>query len=337
MAKRKKKNTVLGLDLGTSAIKAVEISRAGEDLSVTGCAYEHVEDPAEYNETIKAVLDSGGFKPNNVVVGFSGRSTMLQTVTLPADAEEDLDTAMLSEAEKYIPYDISEAQIDFHVFDGMEGHQVKALLVAVRQQDIEDKLEILFNSGITPVRVDVELVALANAYETANVGGTYLPEGRAAALVDLGATKTLITVTDGVTNVFREFPVGGNTMTEMVGQRIGCELGEAERLKLNPGDRMEIIKDAIYPAIEDITAEIRSCLDMFKSISAGREPGVMLLSGGILGFSGVVPLIGRMTKIEAKVFDSFGSIDTEELDKEFLATHAHEFSIAFGLACHARE
>lgn len=337
MAKRKKKNTVLGLDLGTSAVKAVEISRVGDEVAVTGCACERVQDPAEYNETIKAVLDGGGFKPNNVVIGFSGRSTMLQTVTLPADAEEDLETAMLSEAEKYIPYDISEAQIDYHVFDNLEGHQIKALLVAVRQQDIEDKLEILFNSGITPVRIDVELVALANAYETANAGGVYLPEGRAAALVDLGATKTLITVTDGVANVFREFPVGGNTMTEMIGQRIGCEMTEAERLKLNPGDRMEIIKDAIYPAIEDITAEIRSCLDTFKSVSAGREPGIMLLSGGIVAFSGLAPLLGRMTKLDTRIFDSFGGIDTSELDKDFLAGHAHEFPIAFGLACHARE
>lgn len=337
MAKRKKKNTILGLDLGTQAVKAVEMTRVGEELSVTGCAYEPVQDPSHYTEAIKAVIEAGAFGVKRVVVGFSGRSTMLQNITLPGQGSGDLDVAIISEAEKYIPYDISEAQIDYHIYDSDGGGQTKALLVAVRQRDIEDRLEILFSAGITPIAIDVELVALANAMETANVGGFFLGEGKPAALVDFGASKTLITVTDGENNVFREFPVGGITITEMIAQRMGIGMAEAEALKLEPGDRMDVVKDAIYPGIEDITAEIRACVDQFKSVSGGKEAGLLLLSGGLVAFSGVTPLIGRLTRMEARIFDSFGAVDASDLDAEFIDTHAHEFAVAFGLACHARD
>lgn len=335
--KKKKKNTVLGLDLGTYSIKAVEMTRNGDDLSITSCAYEEVEDPASYDEAILSVLDAGGLNPKRVVIGFSGRSTLLQNISISADREADIDEAILEEAEKYIPYDMDEAQIDYHIDEGGGDRQIRAILAAVRQSDIEDKLEILFAAGITPMQIDVELIALANAVETANADGFFLPEGKAAGIVDFGASKTLITVTDGSHHVFREFPFGGNKLTEMIAHRLGCSTDDAEIAKLDPGDNIDVVKDAIYPGLEDITAEIRSCLDQFKGVSGGIEPELLLLSGGLIAFPGVTPLIGRLTRMETRIFDSFGAVDASELDEEFIGSHAHEFSVAFGLACHARD
>lgn len=337
MAKRKKKSTILGLDLGTQAIKAVEMTRVGEELAVTGCTYEPVEDPTRYGEYIRAAVEAGAFKVNRVVVGFSGRSTLLQTVTIPPDRTEELNDAILEEAEKYVPYDMAEAQLDYHILEGEDTRQVKALLVAVRQRDIEDKLEVIFGAGINPMRVDVELVALANAFETANSAGGLIADGKPAGIVDFGASKTLITVTDGVNHVFREFAVGGITLTEMVAQRVGCSMDDAETMKLNPGDKMEIVKDAIYPGIEDITAEIRACLDSFKVVSSGRDAGQILLTGGLVSFPGVVPLIGRLTKTDAKPFDTFGAVEMADAEGSDIASHLHDFIVAFGLACHARD
>ncbi len=337
MAKRKKKNIVLGLDLGAYAIKAVEMSRLDEELVVTACSYEEVSDPSAYDSSIQAVLEAGGLTPKRVVVGISGRSTLLQNITIPSDRTEDLDDAVLEEAEKYIPYDMAEAQVDYHVFEAEHSRQIKCLLAAVRQSDLEDKLEILFTSGINPIRIDIELIALANALETANQGGFFSPEGKPVGIVDFGATKTLIAISDGATNIFREFPVGGNNLTEMIAHRIGCNLAEAEKIKQNPADQIDIVKDAIYPGIEDITGEIRSCLDQFKNASQGKEAETILLSGGLVGFAGVTPLIGRLARVETRIFDSFGAVDASELDSAFIGTHAHEFAIAFGLACHARD
>ena len=336
--KQKKKNVVLGLDLGATSIKAVEMMREGDHLSVTSCAYEEVEDPSEYDESIRAVIEAGAFSTKNVVIGFSGRSTLLQTISLPSDAMNDLEDAVYGEAEKYVPYDMAEAQLDYHILDSDPlDRNIKILLAAVRLSDVEDKLEILFSAGINPNQIDVELIALANAAETANRHGFFQSENQPLCMVDFGASKTLITVTDGASHVFREFPVGGITLTEMVAQRFGCSMDKAEEIKLDPGDDIDTVKDAIFPGLEDITAEIRSCLDQFKNQSNGRDTKLMLLSGGLVAFNGVTPLIGKLTKTEARIFDSFGSVDSSELDEEFVGEHAHEFSVAFGLACHARE
>ena len=137
MAKKKKKNVVLGLDLGTSSIKAVEMTRDGEHLSVTGCVYEEVEDPAAYDESITAVIEAGALSTKNVVVGFSGRSALLQTISLPEDALDDLDYAVYTEAEKYVPYDIEEAQLDYHLLEGDPlDRGIRVLLAAVRLSDV---------------------------------------------------------------------------------------------------------------------------------------------------------------------------------------------------------
>ena len=335
--KKKKKNTILGLDLGTQAIKAVEMTRTGEELAITSCSYEEVEDPAAYDESIRAVIEAGALNTKRVVIGFSGRSTLLQSMTIPGDRADDVEMAVLEEAEKYIPYDIGEAQIDYHVFENEHSRQLKVLMAAVRQSDIEDKLEIIFNAGITPMQIDVELVALANAFETANADDFFVPKGEPVGLVDFGASKTLITITDGTNHIFREFPVGGIALTEMVAQRMGCDMEQAESMKREPGEDVDTVKDAIYPGIEDITAEIRSCVEQFKGASGGKEPSVLMLSGGLVAFSGVTPLIGNLTRMETRIFDSFGAVDSSELDEEFIGSHAHEFSVAFGLACHASE
>lgn len=336
MAKRKRKNTVLGLDLGTYAVKAVEISRVGDELSVTGYSYEPVPDISSYEDAIKDAITAGAFRTNKVVVGFSGRSTLLQVVSLPASKAEDLDAAVMEEAEKYIPYDISEAQIDYHVLDSGDSPQIKLLLSAVRQQDIEDRLEILFNAGVVPTVIDVELVAMVNGFEAANQGSFFAEEGSGVALVNLGAAKTLIAVTDGTTNLFREFPVGGVVLTEAVGQRLGCEMREAEQAKCNPGERLDVIKDAIYPILEEIAGEVRSAMDSFTTMG-GKEPRMMLAQGGGVAFAGAVPLLGRLAKVEAKIFDSFGAVTGPDVDDDFLRSHAHEFPLAFGMACHAQQ
>lgn len=337
--KKAKKNSILGLDLGTRAVKAVEISRVGDALSVTGCSYEEVYDPATYDDSIQSALDAGGFSSKKVVVGFSGRSTLIQNITIPADRAKDLDLAVLEEAEKYIPYDIDEAQIDYHVNEAGEDHdrQVRIVLAAVRQSDIDDKLELLFGASVAPMQIDVELIALANGFETANSEGFFQAVGQPAALVDFGASKTLITVTDGNHHVFREFPFGGNKLTELIAHRMGCQMEQAEAFKLEPGDNIDVVKDAIYPGIEDITAEIRSCVDQFKGISGGREAELLLLSGGLVAFPGLTPLVGKLVRVETRIFDSFGAVDTSELDEDFVGSHAHEFAVAFGLACHAQD
>lgn len=323
---------MLGLDLGSRAVKAVEMTRSGEMLRVTSCSCEEVADPAAYAEAIRAVIEAGSLETGRVVAGFSGRGTLLQTVVLPSDNPGDMDAAIREEAAKYIPYGLDEARVDYHLMADVPDRFLRALVTAARRTEIDARLAILDAAGIAPVRLEPEPVALVNALETASL----LAPGVGAGLIDFGAGKTVIAVTDGVEHVFREFPFGGDKLTEMIGHRMGLSWVEAERMKLNPGGDIETVKDAIYPGIEDITAEVRLCLERFRGVSGGREASLLMLSGGLVAFPGVVRLVSRLTRTAARVF-GFGDVDASDLDSGFLAEHGHEFAVAFGLACHARE
>lgn len=323
---------MLGLDLGTRAVKAVEMTRSGEMLRVTSCSCEDVAGPAAYPQAVRAVIEAGSLDTGRVVAGFSGRGTLLQTVVLPGDNPGDMDAAIREEAAKYIPYSLDEAQLDYHLLADAPDRFLRALVAAARRTDVHARLVILDAAGIVPIRLEPEPIALVNALETASL----LAPGVGAGLIDFGAAKTLITITDGVEHVFREFPVGGDKLTEMIAHRMGLSWEEAERVKRSPGDAIETVKDAIYPGIEDITAEVRQCLERFRGVSGGREAKLLMLSGGLVAFPGVVRLVSRLTRTAARVF-GFGDVDASDLDEHFLARHGHEFAVAFGLACHARE
>jgi type IV pilus assembly protein PilM len=213
----------------------------------------------------------------------------------------------------------------------------RVLLAAARAADVEERLRPLAAAGIAVSGVDAELVALVNAAETVemlNAGGA---AGEAVCAADFGASKTLIAVTDGTHRLFREFPVGAGALAEMVERRFGCGVDRAEELLRAPGDELDTVRDAIHPGLEDITAEIRACIDSFKKQSGGNEAKRLVLSGGLAAFSGLARFVGRLTRTEARVFAFPEGVLAPGLDTEYLAGNAHLFAVAFGLACHARE
>ncbi len=346
----KRKNIVLGLDMGTTSIKAVALALDGDALAVAACACREVAPDAPYSESLRGFLDAERLPARNVVIGISGRGTVLQTVSLPPGIDGNggngidgggIGAAVRAAAEKHIPYSLDEALLDGQVLDAASPDGgARVLLAAARRSDVENRLRALAAAGVVPVRVDAELVALANAAETANAGCLPHPEkepaGLPVGLVDFGASKTLIAVTDGASHLFREFPVGGATLTEMIAQRFACGMDRAEELKRNPGDELDTVRDAMYPGLEDIATEIRVCLEQFRKLSCGREAKRLLLSGGLLAFGGVARLVGRMTRTEARVFDPLGAADPDGAGGELPDGGAHLFAVAFGLACHAR-
>lgn len=335
MANKRKRNTVLGLDLGSAAVKAVELSARGDAWRVEGCAFEEVGDRETYAASVRATLEAGSFDAERVVVGLSGRGTLLRTVTIPGDNPEELSDAVREETAKYVPYGLDEAVTDHMLLADEPDRFLRVLVAAAKRGEVDARLAMLDGAGVRPERIEPEGAALVNALEAATRGGGR--PGRGVGVVDFGAAKTLIAVTDGARHVFREFPFGGDKLTEMIAHRLDCPQEEAEAIKRNPGERIETVKDALYPGIEDITAEVRQCLDRFRAVSGGVEAKELLLSGGLVAFPGIAPLVGRLTRTSSKLFEPFAAVDTSELDARFIREHGHLFATAFGLACQALE
>lgn len=331
--KRKSKNSVLGLDLGSHTIKAVEMIRNGSVLSIRNCSLVEAN-PSSYLDSLAAVIKVGAYRADSLAIAICGRGVFLQTVTISVDRADDMQDAIREAVAGLLPYDVNEAVLDYYLDANSHGRNISALAVGARRADILKKVRTAQAVGLNPGRVEVELVSLANAVEMACAGRKEFPPGTPLCLADFGASKTLIAVTDGVNRLFYEFPVGGNTLTEMIAHRLGCGFDEAEACKLSPSGKIDMVKDAVYPGLEDVTAEIRACIGWFR-MGGGRETERVYLSGGLVGFPGVEGLIGRMLGKETQVFNPFESFATGNLDTEFLRLHAHRMAVAFGLACHA--
>ncbi len=320
----------LGLDLGSYAVKAVEVRRRRGALFVSGYAYEPVMDPAKYPDVIRAAIKSGSLKAECVSIAVSGKGTLVDAFDLPADT--NIEEEIAKRISKVIAEAGDDLLYDCNIREGEAGAAKKAVLVAARKSELQPRLAVLSEAGFRPAVVDSELVAMLNAYDIANAGSVFAPVGQAVGLVDFGATKTLMTFADSECSLFREYPVGGNSLTEQLASRLSVSLDEAEKLKCSLGNDMETIKDVIHSGLEELAAEIRRASDKFGK-NGGKRPGLILISGGLAGFPGAVEVLSRLLRTEVKVFNTFGAVEAEMYDAKFLHQYAHEFPLAFGLAC----
>lgn len=323
-AKRKSKDAVIGLDLGASVVKALEMTRVGSRLTITNCALGGVAGADGYGAAIAAVIEAGNFVAGRVAVGMAGRGTVVRRIALPAGA--DAGKAAAEAAAKALAYPVRDAVVDY------DAREASVVFAAAKRDDVADKRALLDAAGLVPDVVDMELAAMANALET-----VCPTPGTPWCLADFGATKTLIAVSDGNDHLFQEFPVGGDKLTEMVAHRLGMDFDEAEAVKQDPDALLDIVTDAIYPGLEDLAAEIRMCRERFQRSAGGRAVAGTYLSGGLAAFPGLVPLMGRLAGTPTALFDPFEKLKTVDMDAAFLDANRHRFAVAFGLACQARE
>ncbi len=150
-----RKKSLLGLDIGSSCVKAVELTRVGQGLVITGMGKAEVETPETVGEAISKAIKEGGIKCKRVCSSVSGRSVIHRQVPMMTIPDAELKQAMEYEADKYIPFDVTEVQLDAQrLREGNEGDsapagQMKVLLVAAKKTLIEEHIHLLQSVGLT--------------------------------------------------------------------------------------------------------------------------------------------------------------------------------------------
>lgn len=328
--------SVLGLDIGTHSVCAVELTGTAESFSVTGVGWERIPSPDLLEETILAVIGNNNLRTRNVVTAVSGRSVIVRYVNMMSMPLDELQQAVRYEADKYIPYDVDEVQLDCQQLGGVEGGQVRVLLVAAKNQLIEEHLALLKSVNIVPVMIDVDLFALSNAFEACNRKGSLASEGEAVALVDIGASKTSISIIRGADDCFtREIYTAGNSMTDAIASRFGEEPADVEMMKVEPGDAKAAMLDAMTPVLEDVGNEVRLSFDYYENQFDHPVDKVFMTGGSIL-FPGVVEALGNIFELETVRFNPFEHLDKMAHDDIIMREKASEMAIALGLASRIR-
>ena len=173
-----KKKGVVGLDIGSSAVKAVELKASGKGYKVTAFATEPVPpdsivdgaiiDSAAVSDAIRRLFENKAFKTKEVAASLSGNAVIVKKINLPVMTEAELAESIYWEAEQYIPFDIQDVNLDYQILNAGTGEEsagtMDVLLVAAKKEKIADYTGVIPQAGRVPVVVDVDAFALQNAF-----------------------------------------------------------------------------------------------------------------------------------------------------------------------------
>src|SRR5262249_14741704 len=228
---------VVGLDIGSSSIKAVELkgSKAGYELVSFGLeplAQDTVVDGAimdapQVAATIGSIFDKNEIKTRQVATSGCGQAVIVKPVTLPSMTEEELYDRIQSEASQHIPFDIADVNLDYQLLESMDS-QMNVILVAVKKDKILNHTNVLAQAGKVPTVVDIDAFGLQNCFEV-----NYEPDaGQTVALLNIGASVMNINIVRGGIPLFtRDVSVGGNQFTDALQKELDLSFEDAERLK----------------------------------------------------------------------------------------------------------
>jgi len=328
--------TVVGLDVGSHAIKAVALTPNGDRITLSGFASAKIgsQDPAT---VVRQVIEQLGVKPKRLVTSVSGRSVIVRQVETPRLGPDELKAHITYEADKYIPFGTDEVIIDCQPLPDREGAKatnMQVLLVAVRRGFVEDHISMLKSAGVHPEVIDVDVFALANAYELFGPGGE-AQEG-ATALIDIGASKSNIAIVQGKRLLFtREVYLAGNEITDAIVRTFNEPPEEIERIKSSPGDALEALVDAAMPAFEDLANEIRLSFDYVEG-QFEQQVSNVVLTGGTSQLATIGEILGNILGRPVHVLDPLAGMDLvpSKYDLHGLDGNAPGLTVALGLAAH---
>ena len=354
--------SVVGLDLGSQVVKAVEITLEGPEPVVTGFARVEIPPGGDKAQAVAELFKRGRFRSKNVVTSVAGQNVVVRYVQMPKMSEGELKQAIRIEADRYVPFELDECVLDCQPLKrrsarSSEGEAKEAsndvmgvLLVACRQSLVDEQVKLVQAQGLQPSAIDVDAFALANAWELCGPPEEELAavepapldgaprEERAIALVDIGATRTSINVLCGGETCFsREIGIGGHDMTQAVARKLGLEVFEAEAIKRAGDDKEAEVARAIQPVLEDLTNEISLSLDYVENHEGLRVDEVLLSGGGVLA-PGAVTYVEQATGRSARTWNPLEGLRIAEdrVDIEELEAWAPSLVVALGLASRVR-
>lgn len=344
------KKSVLGLDIGSNSVKAVEIMMKGKDkgfelrsLGIAPMPAEAIVQGAFLNssaivEAIQEAIQAGRIKSKDVAAAVAGHSVIVKKVNLPAMTREELEDQIQWEAEQYIPFDVNEVNLDFQILETSEGEgQMDVLLVAAKKDLIDDYCQVISEAGLNPVAIDVAAFAVENAYE---VNYELEPQG-VVAIVNIGAQVVNINVVqDGIPAFTRDITTGGNQYTEEIQKALSISFEEAERLKIGGSaseQSQEVVPQEVEHAIRSVTdtvvGEISRSLDFFTATAADRRIGKVLLCGGGSRVSGFVGSFKQRTGFEVELMNPLARmLPSKGFDTAYLDDIGPSLGVGIGLA-----
>jgi len=344
---KRTKPPLVGLDISSTAVKLLELSRTGDRYRVESYAVEplppnsvvekSVTDAEAVGEAVRRAVKRSGTRARHAAVAVAGSSVITKIIPMPASlSDAEMEAQIELEADQYIPYPLEEVYRDFEVLGPSANNPdtVDVLLAASRSENVDMRKAAVEIGGLVCEIVDIEAYALENAFELL---APQLPdEGveKTIAVVDVGATMTTLNVLHDLKIIYtRDQVFGGKQLTEEIMRRYGLSYEEAGMAKRQGGLPDNYVPEVLEPFKEAMAQQVNRSLQFFFSSSQFNSVDQILLAGGSASIPGVDELIQETLGIETQVANPFANMSlASRIKPQTLANDAPAMLIACGLA-----
>jgi len=339
-----RKKEVIGIDIGSSSVKLVQLKehKGGYLLLNAGIIPLPPEaivdntlmDSSSIVDALKNLIAALGIKTKDVACSISGNSVIIRKISLPAMPPEELEDQISWEAEQYIPFDINDVNIDFQILssDSIDPSKMNVLLVASKKDIINDYVAVFNEAGLQLSVVDVDSFAVQNAFEINHDMDSH----EVLALVNIGAgIMNINVVKDGITFFTRDVQMGGNLYPEDIQKQLGVSSTEAESLKMLAHEtRSATLAEVINKVNDTITQEIRRSLDFYNSTANEDRIAKIFVSGGCTKMYNLVETISEKLGLPVECINPFAKLQysDKDFDPEYLLEIGPLMAVPVGLA-----
>jgi type IV pilus assembly protein PilM len=348
-----KSKGLVGLDIGSSAVKAIELKKKGSQYELVNLGMEPlgqdtvvdgaIMDALSVSAAIEKIFTENKIKTKNVATSVSGHSVIVKRITVAAASEDELHNAIPYEAQQHIPF--ADVNLSYQPLGpASTGSGMDVMLVAVKREKILNHTNVLSQAGKIPTVVDIDAFALQNSFEI-----SYEPQpDLMAALLNIGASIMNINIVRGSimnivigrggTPVFtRDVSVGGNQYTDTLQKELDLSFEDAEKLKQGqevPNITAEQRNPHLRSVSEILLLEIQKTFDFFRQTTSTENIQQIYVAGGTARIEGLGDLLKEEFNIPVEIMNPFQriSFDPKKFDEEYVNEIAPRLSVAVGLA-----
>lgn len=338
---------LLGLDISSTAVKLLELSRGGNRYRVESYAVEplapnavvekNITDPEAVGETIRRAVKRSGTRAKHAAVAVAGSAVITKVITMPAGLSDDeMESQIQLEADQYIPYPLEEVNLDFEVIgpSAKNPETVDVLLAASRSENVDVRVAALESAGLVAEIVDVEAYAMENAFQLI---ADQLPDrgrDKTIAVVDIGATMTTFNVMHDLKSIYtREQVFGGKQLTEEIMRRYGLSYEEAGMAKKHGGLPDNYVPEVLDPFKEAMAQQVSRSLQFFFSSTQYNSVDHIVLAGGSASITGIRDLMEAKIGTPVTIANPFANMAlSSRIKPQGLSSDAPALMIACGLA-----
>ncbi|HEX4923549.1 MAG TPA: type IV pilus assembly protein PilM [Bdellovibrionales bacterium] len=340
-----KSKKVIGLDIGSSTIKAAELEVRGDSATLLSFGVGRtpagsvnggeINDTTSLSTAVQSLVAELGTKRKAIATGIWGSAVIIKKISLPRMEASLIGEQIRWEAEQYIPFDINDINLEFYVLKkpNQNPEAMEVLLVAAKKEIVFKYAETIETAGLQCSVLDVSSFALANCFSF----NYELPAGAIAGLLDIGSGVSNFVVMDNAEIVFcRDIPVGGSTYTGEIQRNMEISAEEAEQLKISAAQGQATpaqVQDVITATHEAFCDEVRRTYDFYVATGSDTQIQKLFVTGGAVGTPGLLERISQTLQVPAEIFNPFANLkyDTRRFTPEYISSISAFSPVAIGL------